>query len=252
MPALPNQRLLAPIDRVCVVVPARDEAETLSACLHAISDAARQAASIDVGIVMVLDSCTDDSQHIAAEVTATRGQRIRILTTRAGSAAAARRVGIEEAIRRSAPPLHRVWVASTDADSVVPGDWLQRHLAHAQSGAVVVAGTVQVDDWSRWPDQVRDDYEKRYAHHLERTGHGHVHGANLGIRADLYQRLGGFDAAAVNEDVDLIRRARHCGVEVTWALDMAVRTSSRAVGRAPFGFADHLRQLGTAAARSLR
>jgi GT2 family glycosyltransferase len=83
------------------------------------------------------------------------------------------------------------------------------------------------------------------------TGHGHVHGANLGIRADLYQRLGGFDAAVVNEDVDLIRRARRHGVEIRWALDMAVRTSSRAVGRAPLGFAGHLQDLHTATTRSI-
>ena len=240
------QRHHAPIDHVCVVVPARNEAETLAASLHAISRAASRLDGVTAGIVVVLDSCTDASWRVPAEVAARRGQPIRALTTSVASAAAARRVGVADALRRAEAPLHRVWVASTDADSVVPGDWLVRHLAHAEAGSELVAGTVQVDDWSRWPDHVRHDYERAYAQQRELSGHGHVHGANLGIRADLYRRLGGFDAAAVNEDVDLIRRARRSGVDVTWALDMAVRTSSRAVGRAQLGFADHLQQLSTA------
>jgi glycosyltransferase involved in cell wall biosynthesis len=234
------------IDHVCVVVPARNEAETLAAALHAICRAASPLDGVTAGVVVVLDSCTDESQRVTAAVAAQCVQPIRALTTSVASAAAARRIGVADALRRAEAPLHRVWIASTDADSVVPGDWLVRHLARANTGSDLVAGTVQVDDWSRWPDHVRHDYEQHYAQHLELSGHGHVHGANLGIRADLYQRLGGFDAAAVNEDVDLIRRARRSGVEVTWALDMAVRTSSRAVGRAQLGFADHLQQLSTA------
>ena len=36
--------------------------------------------------------------------------------------------------------------------------------------------------------------------------HGHVHGANLGVRADAYWRVGGFRPLHVGEDVDLVSR----------------------------------------------
>ena len=40
----------------------------------------------------------------------------------------------------------RVWLANTDADTVVPLHWLRGHLDHAAAGADVVAGFTRLDD----------------------------------------------------------------------------------------------------------
>lgn len=67
--------------------------------------------------------------------------------------------------------------------------------------------------------------------------HPHVHGANLGIRADVYLRSGGWSDRATAEDHDLWNRLfqnRAKRLSVGW---VRVLTSGRRIGRAPHGFA---------------
>ena len=71
---------------------------------------------------------------------------------------------------------------------------------------------------------------------------GHVHGANLGIRGDVYRAAGGFPALAEHEDVDLVSRARLAGARVVVSDGGCVLTSGRTTGRTPGGYARHLRE----------
>ena len=59
----------------------------------------------------------------------------------------ARRAGVAAglAVTSAGRPLERTWVASTDADSVVPAHWLTSQLAAADAGADLVLGTVRPD-----------------------------------------------------------------------------------------------------------
>jgi hypothetical protein len=71
---------------------------------------------------------------------------------------------------------------------------------------------------------------------------GHVHGANLGVRADAYLRAGGFATLPEHEDVDLVARLRadpRVDVRPSDAAD--VLTSGRTTGRTPGGYAGYLR-----------
>src|SRR5581483_3995419 len=52
------------IERVGVVVPARDEEERLPACLAAIGKAAAQIAGLPLLVVVVLDRCRDRSRMV--------------------------------------------------------------------------------------------------------------------------------------------------------------------------------------------
>jgi hypothetical protein len=167
--------------------------------------------------------------------------RLTVLTSSAGSVGAARAAGAQWLLEHRATA--GLWLATTDADSTVGREWLVRQLSHAAAGADLVAGTVEVADWAGWPRELRRSYAERYAHPLAAGGHGHVHGANLGLTAELYRALGGFTDAGTGEDVALVSAAQRAGAVVTWALDMPVTTSGRSVGRAPYGFASTLRDL---------
>lgn len=89
----------------------------------------------------------------------------------------------------------RLWLATTDADSAVPPDWLSAQLEIAsRRDARGVAGTVAVRDWGTYSRSSARSCEQFYA----RGGdvHSHVHGANLGGgRADAYRAAGAFSAA---------------------------------------------------------
>jgi glycosyltransferase involved in cell wall biosynthesis len=221
------------ITHIGIVVPAHNEENLLPACISALQVAA---ASVDifVDIVVVLDACTDQSRVAA--------QGVSTIKVQARNVGAARRAGFAHLLKRRPPEtmVDSIWLATTDADSAVPEHWLARQLDYVAAGAHIVAGTVRVNDWSGWPAALGHAYTHKYARPRRTDGHGHVHGANLGIAADVYLELGGFGELQADEDVGLIKLALRSGIAVTWAEDLAVATSARTIARAPGGFAHHL------------
>lgn len=78
-------------------------------------------------------------------------------------------------------------------------------------------------------------------HHF-RENHPHVHGANVGIRADIYTAVGGWPPLASGEVVALAQRAaRDARLRVVRTASTPVWTSTRMAGRAPLGFSSYLR-----------
>ncbi len=235
------------VTRLSVVLPARNEAGRLGGCLASISAAvavhATTGSSVPVDVVIALDSCTDDSLAVV-----TRHPGIRTVQVREGSVGRARNAGVHSA-RRQAPDgplpadgLH--WVAMTDADTRVPPHWLSTQVRLAEEGADVVVGTVEPDP-AELDGIVLDTWWSR---HDLGEDHSHVHGANLGFSVATYDRVGGFPAVPLDEDVVFVRRARALGLRVR-ATDLhRVTTSARRSGRAPGGFAGYLRSLDSSAA----
>lgn len=223
------------IRAVAIVVPARDEQDLLPGCLEALAVAAAQVRGrVAVHTLVVLDSCLDDSIELLASWPA-----VHAVMVRAGNVGAARRAGVEAALRRcGGVALSEVWLATTDADSLVPAGWLTGQLDHAADGWEVVVGTVDVADWSEQPASVEARWRRQYR---PGSGHGHVHGANLGCTAASYLDVGGWPLLDRGEDVALVSALRHRRVFRTSLLP--VMTSARRVPRAVGGFGDHLRAL---------
>jgi glycosyltransferase involved in cell wall biosynthesis len=202
------------IDRIAVIVPAYNEATSIAECLESIGAAAR---GVPTRVIVVADSCTDGTARIARFLGA---EVIEVAVRNVGRARAA---GCAYALRTGVDGL---WLAHTDADSTVPATWLRRHYQYANGGTDVLAGTVEVVDWHEWPTDLRTRYEQFYAAAIS-AGRHHVHGCNLGVSAVAYQRIGGFAPLAVGEDRDLLGSARADGRTITYASDIAVRTSAR-------------------------
>lgn len=215
------------VTRIHVVIPAYNEEAVLPDCLRSIRCAA-SAVDVPVTICLVLDGCTDASE-------ASSGMADAVVRTDARNVGVARAAGFA-----AVEQLDAAWLVTTDADCVVDTTWLQRHLAHARSGADAVCGTVEVDDWSGFDHEVRLRYDAGYE---SRDGHRHVHGANLGFTSDAYRAVGGFRPLALREDVDLVGRLDRAGYDVRRVGDLPVRTSSRLDSRLSGGFGDHLREL---------
>ena len=232
------------IERVGVVVPARDEQVLLPGCLDALGAAverARAGGVVDVQVVVVLDRCTDDSGAVVAAAAAERPW-VRGVQIEAGNVGLARSVGCAQVLRTADPTrLDRLWLASTDADSRVPADWLTRQLAFAAEGAEVVLGTVDVVDWADHPAHVERRWRSAY---VAADGHPHVHGANVGCRADAYVAAGGFGALSSDEDVALVSALDRAQRRTVRTAAIPVLTSARRVARAHGGFAGFLAQLG--------
>ena len=214
---------------IVVVVPAHNERDRLPACLASVAAAADQV-TVPVMIVVVLDACSDRSEDAIA-------RPVRAMSVSGRNVGAARAAGFAAAAPRSDA---RTWLATTDADSVVPTTWLADQAVHHRALVQGVVGTVAVD-WQQHSVTTRRRYDRLY--HVGEGVHGHVHGANLGVRADAYWRVGGFRALHVGEDVDLVSRLVETGIPLAWDAHNAVLTSDRRDCRARGGFGDHVRSL---------
>ncbi|MEG2029843.1 MAG: glycosyltransferase [Janthinobacterium sp.] len=222
-----------------VVVPVHDEEACLGACLEALRAAATCAllAGEAVGIVIVLDACSDGSQRIAHAhaMHADARWRLDCIAIDRRNVGAARAAGAQLLLQRGAR-----WLAFTDADTRVSPTWLSTQLGlHADA----VCGSVGVDDWSpheHSADALRAHFERSYT---DADDHRHIHGANLGVCASAYLRAGGFAPLACSEDVALVAALQASGARIAWSAAPRVTTSARRNARARGGFGDTLLQV---------
>jgi glycosyltransferase involved in cell wall biosynthesis len=221
------------LKQAVVVVPAHNELAHLPRCLLALTTAASRLPMPTLTVV-VLDACDDGSDSLADQF----GPDVQFVSIDAGNVGAARAAGFDYArsVCASIEPEH-TWLATTDADSVVSSQWLARMTA---ADADMVLGTVRIPVW-RLPGEVARRY--LLAYDSKGAGHNHIHGANMGFRADAYWRVGGFQALATGEDVDLVERFEAADMRIHRDAKLSVTTSVRQEGRAPGGFAQHLREL---------
>jgi glycosyltransferase involved in cell wall biosynthesis len=204
-----------------ILIPAHNEEQYLEHCLQAALQAGSHPSlgGEAVQILVVLDSCSDNSAQIVNE------HPVQSLALSVRNVGQARAAGAHRLLEQGAR-----WISCTDADSRVAPDWLVAQLA---LGTDAVCGTVTVDAWSQGFDaQAQIRYQQAYQ---ARDDHRHIHGANLGISTQAYRRAGGFKPLACDEDVQLGRQheprpvavARQAGLH-TADLPTMVKTACRA------------------------
>jgi glycosyltransferase involved in cell wall biosynthesis len=204
-----------------VVIPAHNEEALIEQCLRSIIHAAAHPAleGEQVEIYVVTDSCTDRTPIIA------RNLNVQVIPIHKRNVGAARASGASTALAQGAR-----WLSFTDADTTVAGDWLVQQLRRHTD---VVCGVISVEDWTGHSDAVRQNFVDTYC---DANGHRHIHGANLGLTASAYRRVGGFQPHTSNEDVALVEALIGVGATISWSAEARVVTSARLDSRAPSGF----------------
>jgi glycosyltransferase involved in cell wall biosynthesis len=222
---------------ISVLIPARDEEELLPRCLRSVLEArAALPAGTSCDVIVAVDRSMDGSFDIARKMLRGVGTAIR---SGAGVVGVARAMAAKEALSRRPLRTSRTWLANTDADCRVPRTWLKDQLEIADSGVEAVAGIIDVDSFEEHEAHVPQRFLSTYLLYPDGT-HPHVHGANLGVRADAYVRAGGWADLRTAEDHDLWARLRASGARTISPSHLRVTTSGRRVGRAPMGFAGAL------------
>lgn len=211
-----------------VVIPAHNEGDRIGAALDAVLRAAAHPAleGEHVGVVVVLDSCSDATEAIA------RQHGVARLVLDARNVGIARARGAELFVEAGAR-----WLAFTDADTIVSPDWLVKQLAE---NADAVCGLVDVAEWSAHGldgGRLQSHFAR---HYVAADGHRHVHGANLGVATEAYCRVGGFEPLACSEDAALVEALEASGARIAWSAGPRVTTSARTDARARGGFGDTL------------
>lgn len=223
------------IEELLVVVPAHDEEErigaTVASVLRSAAHLATTAPDVAVRLIVVADGCTD------ATVERARAAGAEVLELERCGVGAARAAGIAHALGSvsGSVPDDRVWLANTDADTVVPEKWLLEHVEHARHHDALV-GTVRPD-----PSDLSPEMYGRWQRTREREESiGSIHGANLGVRASAYLAAGGFGGEPLHEDVLLVERLHAAGARVGATDRGEVTTSGRRRNRVDGGYGPYL------------
>ena len=237
-----------------VAIPAWNEAERIAACLTALANQIRP----PTGAVLLANNCTDGTEAIARGVAASF--RIEIvslaLPPECADAGTARRLAMQLAATLAGP---RGVVLTTDADAVVPADWVALNLEALASGADIVCGQAVID-----PHEARaiaahlhadDALECEYADLLDaladatcpdpadpRPRHTEASGASLAVTVDALRRAGGVPALPMGEDRALVAALARIDARIRHDPGIRVTVSGRLEGRAPGGMADTMRR----------
>ena len=201
--------------RVTVVVPVRDGQVVLGGCLDAL--AAQQQVS-DVEVVVVDNGSSDATVVLAAAHPVVT----RIVAEARPGSYAARNAGVAAADGDV--------LAFTDADCRPEPLWLRRGL-DALAGADLVGGAVRAavsDRSTAWERYDRGTYlDQRRA--VEQEGYAAT--ANLLVRAEVFARVGGFDARLTSSgDLEWGQRATAAGWRLVHAPDAVVLHLPRRTG----------------------
>ena len=220
--------------KVVVVVPAHNERAHLPRCLRALATAA-VCLPVPVLTVVVLDASDDGSDRLVEQF----GPDIHFVRVDAGNVGAARAAGFEYArpLCDTVDPA-RTWYATTDADSLVPVDWLLRMTA---SDADMVLGVVRVPTWRHYPADVARRYLRGYRSKgpatITFTVPTWASGRTCIGRSAVSAHCKPVRTSSSSTD------SRRRGLRIHRDAELSVATSDRRHGRAPGGFAHHLREL---------
>ncbi len=223
---------------VGVVVPVRDEEERVARAVRSVRRALAHADLVDACVVVVADSCTDQTVRIARRELGADGVVIEVAHANVG---AARAEGSLEVMRRLGGPPRWTWLLGIDGDSEAATDWVRRHLEHAHGGIECVSGIVDLD--GRAPAALRRSFRERYGSTVGSDRHDHIHGTNFGIRADTLLAAGNWPRLRSGEDRALWAKVAERSRPMAQDPAIVVSTSSRTEGRAPSGFAADLASL---------
>ena len=213
------------IERVGIIVPACNEEANIDACLASI-----QVAIAAVGppchIVVIADSCTDATVERARSFPG-----VHIMVVDVGAIGAARALGVRRLLEGTRTPAERLWIANTDADAVVPENWLSSQVTLADNGCDVIIGTVRSDA----ADPSAERRRSRHRRYSAGDESGRVRGANLGVRASAYCAAGSFLSSRGDEDAALV--AALSDFRVVTSDEAEVVLSARDDARLPAGYA---------------
>ncbi len=242
--------------RVSIAIPAFNEQDSVVRCVSALL---RQAETLPRDlkpkIHVLANNCSDDTVPILratfADNDALSVHEIAFEPSKA-NAGWARRIALECAANDLRAP--QDLILSSDADTVVADDWIQRMLCYFDAGFDAVAGIARIrgrDLGDLTPEQRRRlrQLTKYYAllSYLRRErsapddpwpNHGYEGGASIGLTFGMYRVIGGCPPLPCGEDRALFEAVRTAGGRIRHALNVRVFTSGRRAGRAKGGTAD--------------
>jgi len=239
-----------------VAIPARDEADRISACIMAL---ARQNRAPEA-VVLLLNNCSDLTETIARNLAATLPFKLHVachtFPPPDAHAGHARRLAMQLAGDVAGPD---GVLLTTDADTIVADDWVEKNLLALSDGADLVCGRVEVDplEASLIPPTLRADdaLEGELTELLDRIAfvldpdpadpwprHTEAAGASIAVTTSAWRRADGIPPIPSGEDRAFVRTLARLDARIRHDPTIRVTVSGRIHGRAEGGMADTIRR----------
>lgn len=254
---------------ICVIVPVRNEAETLETTLEALAhqiDLDGQPVNLKrYEVILLANNCSDDSTAIAHQFASQHPNLVLHIVEKTLPASQSYIGWVRKQLMDEAHRRFRLLgrgqgvIASTDGDTRVAPNWIAATLYEIAWGASAVGGRILTDRRERAD---LDPYAR--ACHLREVGyrsliveleayldpdpfdrlprHFQHYGASLAVTAEMYEQVGGLPLVKTSEDVALYRALRRSNARFRHSPLVRVTTSARQVGRAQQGLADQLQK----------
>ncbi|MEH1881655.1 MULTISPECIES: glycosyltransferase [unclassified Nostoc] len=257
----------SPHCEVCVIVPVRNEAQTLAATLTAlIYQVDLEGQLLDpkrYEIILLANNCSDDSAALArsfAEQHPDIALHVveKTLPPTEAYIGRVRQILMDEAYRRlSSLGRTRGVIASTDGDSQVSPTWIAANLYEIICGADAVGGRIFVERAGRasLEPYARACYLREVGYryliteletyldpdpHDSFPRHYQHYGASLAVTAEMYALAGGLPPVRTPEDVAFYRALVRVNARFRHSSLVRVVTSAREIGRTNVGLANQL------------
>ena len=215
---------------VSVIIPARNEAEGISACLESVLNQNYPEELVE--IVLVNDHSTDQTGKIAREI-AHSNPNLKVLDLETGNINSYKKAAISAGIETAKGEI----IIQTDADCVVEPGWIAAMVAHFREETALVSGPVCLDYRKRWIEI----FQALESMGLVTIGAGSLlagrpnmcNGANLAYRKTVFEEVGGFrgvDNIASGDDELLLQKIHRLKkYRLDFAKDRAAIVRTRAL-----------------------
>ncbi len=197
--------------KISVVIPTYNEDAYIGRCLNSLVN---QTLSRDAYEIVIVDGGSDDRT-----VEIARGYADIVIKQRSEGVGGARNDGVALSSGEI--------VAMTDADIILPPDWLERICADfREDGVVAVYGPI-IPIESRLKYRVMIGLFNKLAHIAAylRVFYATI-GSNTAIRRDVFERIGGYKDMAAGDDYEIARRLKREGI-IRYDPELYVRFSMR-------------------------
>lgn len=200
-----------------VVIPAYNEENQISSCLDAL---VKQSTDRRFEVIVVDNNSTDNTSKIVNNYK--KKLNIKVVIEEQKGRGSARKTGFKKASGDI--------ILSTDADTIVPEDWIERIITIFESNKNVLAvtGVCQIVDNSKLTNALFNIFQP-LSMRIYRLFFGHywLSGFNFAVRKSSYLTSGGFDPKLnVQEDIDLSFKVSKVG-KIKFLPDLCVNVSGR-------------------------
>ncbi len=201
---------------ISVIIPSYNEEEIIKDCLDSLM---HQKTDKKFEVILVDNNSTDETIKIAKKFM--NRLDLKIVTEKQKGRGAARHLGFEMAKGDI--------LFSTDADTTVPTDWIEKlYINLKSSNAIAITGTNRIQDCIYFTNSIFNHIQP-LSMKLYRlfTGYYWLSGFNFAIYKDAYVKSGGFNPnLKAQEDVELSYRVNKVG-EIKYIPDCPVISSGR-------------------------